>query len=392
MNRKLKMGMVGGGRGAFIGAVHRMAAQLDGLIELSCGAFSADPEKSKATGKDLFLPDSRVYASYQELIEKESRLPEGQRMDFVSIVTPNHLHFPVAKLALEHGFHVMCEKPMTFNYEEALQLNELVKQSGLLFGLTHNYTGYPMVKEARSLVSRGELGSIRKVVVEYPQGWLATRLEESGQKQASWRTNPAEAGASCCIGDIGTHAGNLAEYITGLRIEEVCADLTTFVDGRSLDDDGNVLVRFDNGAKGVLYASQISVDEENGLSIRVYGDKGGIEWHQEEPNSLVVKWMNRPREIRRTGVNYGSRLSAEALVNTRLPCGHPEGYLEAFANLYKNFALNLIHRKMKENPPDHCLDYPKSAEGVRGMAFINSVLASSKSKEKWVRLPRWNKE
>lgn len=386
MNRKLKMGMVGGGRGAFIGAVHRMASQLDGLIELSCGAFSADPGKSRATGQDLFLNSSRVYSSYEEMFKKEKQLPEGERMDFVSIVTPNHLHFPIAKMALESGFHVMCEKPMTFNYEEALELEKLVNQTGLLFGLTHNYTGYPMVKEARALVKSGALGNIRKVVVEYPQGWLATRLEESGQKQASWRTDPMQAGSSCCIGDIGTHAENLAEYITGLKIDEVCADLTTFVDGRHLDDDGNVLVRFSNGARGVLYASQISVDEENGLSIRVYGEKAGLEWHQEEPNSLIVKWMDRPREVRRTGVNYGGRLSSDALYNTRLPCGHPEGYLEAFANLYRNFALRLVHLKMNENPPAETLDYPKVEDGVRGMAFIKSVIESNKASQKWVRV------
>lgn len=389
MNRKLRMGMVGGGRGAFIGAVHRMASQLDGLIELTAGAFSADADKSIATGKDLFLDPARVYPSYSEMFQKERLLPEAERIDFVAIVTPNHLHFPIAKLALESGFHVMCEKPMTFNLEEANELSRLVEKTGLLFGLTHNYTGYPMVKEARQLVRSGALGNVRKVVVEYPQGWLATRLEEAGQKQASWRTDPLQAGSSCCIGDIGTHAENLAEYITGLRIEEVCADLTTFVDGRQLDDDGNVLVRFNNGARGVLYASQISVDEENALSIRIYGDRGGLEWHQEEPNSLVVKWMDRPREVRRAGVNYGTRLSHQALRNTRLPCGHPEGYLEAFANLYRNFGLHLIHLKMKETPPAECLDYPGVKDGVRGMAFIQSVLKSSKAQEKWVRIPQW---
>lgn len=391
MKRKLRMGMVGGGRGAFIGAVHRMASELDGLIELRAGAFSSNPERSLASGHDLFLNPSRVYRSYEEMIAKESLLPDSERIDFVSIVTPNRLHFPIAKLALESGFPVMCEKPMTFNLEEAIELEKIVKRTGLLFGLTHNYTGYPMVKEARELVRSGQLGTIRKVVVEYPQGWLATRLEESGQKQASWRTDPNQAGSSCCIGDIGTHAENLAEYITGLRISEVCADLTSFVDGRALDDDGNVLVRFSNQARGVLYASQISVDEENGLSIRIYGEKAGLEWHQEEPNSLLVKWIDRPREVRRTGVNY-SRLSSAALRNTRLPCGHPEGYLEAFANLYRNFAWDLM-KTMNFPLPEAVaseteFDYPKVGDGVRGMAFIQSVTRSASSEQKWIAIPK----
>ena len=335
--RKIRMGMVGGGRGAFIGGVHRMAAQLDGQIELVCGAFSADPAKSQVSGADLFLLANRVYGSYAEMFKREKELPEGERMDCVSIVTPNHMHYPVAKLALEHGVHVICDKPLAFNLKEARALAALVRKTGLIFALTHNYTGYPMVKEARERVRSGQLGKIRKIVAEYPQGWLASLLEATGQKQADWRTDPTRAGASCCIGDIGSHAENLAEYITGLQIESVCAELTTFVTGRKLEDDGNVLLRFTGGARGILSTSQISIDEENALAIRIYGEKGGLEWHQEDPNTLILKWPDRPRQILRTGGGYGF-LSAPALKATRLPAGHPEGYLEAFANLYRSFA------------------------------------------------------
>ncbi|MEI6872647.1 MAG: Gfo/Idh/MocA family oxidoreductase, partial [Verrucomicrobiota bacterium] len=279
MSRKIRYGMVGGGRGAFIGGVHRIAANIDGQIELVCGAFSSDPEKSKASGSDFYLNPARCYGSFEEMILAEKALPTELRMDFVSIVTPNHMHFPPAKMALENGFHVLSDKPATLNLAEAQELSKLVQKTGLLYGLTHNYTGYPMVKQAREMVHAGALGKIRKVVVEYPQGWLATRIEESGQKQAAWRTDPARSGAAGCVGDIGTHAENLAEYITGLQISELAADLTTFVDGRLLDDDANILLRFAGGAKGVLHCSQISVGEENNLNIRVYGEKGGLEWH-----------------------------------------------------------------------------------------------------------------
>lgn len=373
------MGMVGGGRGAFIGAVHRMAAALDGHIELVCGAFSSEPKKSKASGADLYLPTERVYGTYQEMMETEAELPNGERMDFVSIVTPNNVHFPVAKAALEAGFHVMSEKPMTFNLDEALALHALVRSTGLQFGLTHNYTGYPMVKEARRLVRDGTIGHVRKVVVEYPQGWL-TKLEEvTGQKQASWRTDPAQAGISSCIGDIGTHAENLMEYITGLKITDLCADLTTFVEERKLEDDGNVLVRLQHGAKGVLFTSQVSTGEENPLSIRVYGERAGIEWHQEEPNTLIVKWAGRHREVRRTGVG---ELSEAAQGHTRLPPGHPEGFIEAFANLYRNYALTLQAR-LAGDPIPEGLDFPTVDDGVRGMAFITACVASSVSEQKW---------
>lgn len=376
------MGMVGGGRGAFIGAVHRMAAALDGEIELVCGAFSSDPERSKLSGADLGLPPERVYGSYKEMIEKESKLPEDVRMDFISIVTPNHVHFRPAVLALENGFHVVCDKPLCFNMEEALHLETLVKRSGLLFALTHNYTGYPMVKQARAMVRNGDIGEIRKVVVEYPQGWLSTKVEDTGSKQASWRTDPARSGAAGAMGDIGTHAENLAEYVTGLQITEMCADLSTFVEGRLLDDDGNVLLRFDNGAKGILHASQICAGEENNLNIRVYGKKAGLQWFQMEPNSLYVKWLDKPMEVLRTGVG---NLYPEAAAHTRIPAGHPEGYLEAFANIYRNFAICLRARLEGKEPDPLYMDFPTVSDGVRGMRFIERVVYAGSSEEKWVK-------
>jgi len=382
-NRKIRYGMVGGGRGAFIGAVHRIAASIDGQCELVCGAFSSDPERSKASGADLFLPPERCYGTFAEMMEKEAALPEGERMDFVAIVTPNHVHFPAAKAALQAGFHVLSDKPATFDLAEARELAKVIEGSGRLYGLTHNYTGYPLVKEARDLVASGALGKVRKVVVEYPQGWLATKLEDSDQKQASWRTDPKRSGAAGCIGDIGTHAENLAEYITGLRIAELAADITAFVPGRALDDDGNVLLRFEGGAKGVLHSSQISVGEENNLNIRVYGEKGGIEWHQNEPNTLLVKWLDQPMQVYRTGNGY---LGASAAAATRTPPSHPEGYLEAFANIYKNFA-NHVRAVVDGVEPDAvALDYPKIEDGIRGMAFIEAVVASSGNNAAWTAL------
>jgi len=385
MSRKIRYGMVGGGRGAFIGGVHRIAAAIDQQIELVCGAFSSDPERSKASGADLYLPANRCYGTFQEMIKAEAKLPEGERMDFVSIVTPNHMHFPPAKMALENGFHVLSDKPATLNLAEAKKLAEIVKKTGQLYGLTHNYTGYPLVKEARELIAAGKLGKIRKVVVEYPQGWLATRIEASGQKQAAWRTDPKRSGAAGCIGDIGTHAENLAEYITGLKIEELAADLTSFVKGRKLDDDGNVLLRFKGGAKGVLHSSQISVGEENNLNIRVYGEIGGLEWHQKAPNTMFLKWADQPQQIYRTGLGY---LSAAAKGATRTPPAHPEGYLEAFANVYKNFARHIraVQAGTKLAKNDAALDYPKIEDGVRGMAFIEAVVKSSKKNAAWTKL------
>ena len=383
MSRKIRYGMVGGGRGAFIGGVHRIAAAIDQQIELVCGAFSSDPEKSKASGADLFLPASRCYGTYEEMIKAEKALPADQRMDFISIVTPNHMHFPPAKMALENGFHVLSDKPATFNLAESKELVSIVKKSGLLYGLTHNYTGYPLVKQAREMVASGKLGKIRKVVVEYPQGWLATNLEASGQKQAGWRTDPKQSGAGGCVGDIGTHAENLAEYITGLHIKELAADLTSFVEGRQLDDDVNVLLRFDNGAKGVLHSSQISVGEENNLNIRVYGEIGSLEWHQKEPNTMLVKWMDQPMQVFRTANGY---LCPEALAAGRTPPAHPEGYLEAFANIYKNFAQHIRCLLTNSTPDALVTDYPKIQDGVRGMAFIEAVVASSKANAAWTKL------
>ncbi len=379
MSRKMRMGMVGGGRGAFIGGVHRMASAIDGEIELVCGAFSSTPEKSKASGADLYLPAERAYGSFEEMILAEKELPVAVRMDFVSIVTPNHMHFPPAKMALEHGFAVVCDKPLAFTMEEALELEALVEKTGLLFALTHNYTGYPMVKQARHMVKTGQLGKIRKIVVEYPQGWLSTLVESTGSKQASWRTDPSKSGAAGAMGDIGTHAENLAEYISGLHITELCADLTAFVEGRLLDDDGNVLLHFDNGAKGVLHASQISNGEENALNIRIYGETGGLEWHQMEPNTLLHK-TNDGQRILRTGVG---NLCDEAKAAARIPGGHPEGYLEAFGNIYKNFARALRKTLNGEQPSAIDLDFPTVSDGVRGMAFIEAVVASSHSDQKW---------
>ena len=380
MHRKLRMGMVGGGLDAFIGAVHRRAAGFDGEIELVCGCFSSSPDKSKATGHALYLPEDRVYSSFTEMIEREKALPEGERMDFLSIVTPNHMHFPPAKMALENGFHVMCDKPMTLNLAEAKELAKIVEKSGLVFGLTHNYTGYPMVKEARDMVRSGKLGKIRKVVVEYPQGWLSKDEEHNDYKQAIWRTDPTKSGAAGCMGDIGTHAENLAEYVTGLQISELCADLTAFVPGRQLDDDGNVLLRFEGGAKGVLHASQVANGEENALKIYVWGELGGLEWHQMEPNTLKYKTQEGQRIIR---PNVGT-LSASASAHWRLPAGHPEGFFEAFANLYRNFAY-AVKAYIEGRDPDPLYDFPKAADGVRGLAFIDTVIASNNTDEKWTK-------
>ncbi|GLR19763.1 Gfo/Idh/MocA family protein [Portibacter lacus] len=384
MSRKIRMGMVGGGRGAFIGGVHRMAAAIDGQIELVCGAFSSNPEKSKLSGQDFYLPEDRVYGSYEEMILKEKELPEDIRMDFISIVTPNHMHFGPAKMALENGFHVVCDKPLSFDMAEAKELVELVNKTGLIFALTHNYTGYPMVKQARMMVKNGDIGEVRRIVVEYPQGWLSTKVEDDvDNKQASWRTDPKRSGAAGAMGDIGTHAENLAEYISGLEISEMCADLHTHIKGRLLDDDGSVLLRFNNGARGVLYASQISAGEENALTIRIYGTKAGLEWHQMEPNSLLVKHLDKPTELMRTGVG---NLYPESTAHTRIPAGHPEGYLEAFGNIYRNFAKCVQARLAGTEVDPIYKDFPSVEDGLRGMQFIEAVVASSNSNEKWYKL------
>ena len=380
MNRKLRMGMIGGGKNAFIGAVHRIAANMDGLIELVCGAFSSNPDNARESGKALFLPDDRIYLSYEEMLDKESRLPADKKMDFVVIVTPNHLHFAPAMLALEKGFHVVLDKPMTFSLDEALQLKKKVEETGLLLCLTHTYSGYPLVKQARQMIKDGAFGKIRKIYVEYPQGWLSRLSEKDGSKQAEWRTDPKRSGKSGAMGDIGTHAAHLAEYISGLKITQLCADLNIVVTGRALDDDGSVLLRFDNGATGVLFASQIAAGEENPLKIRIYGELGGIEWAQQEPNTLLVKWLDQPTQIYRAGMGY---LSAIAKHNTRTPGGHPEGYLEAFGNLYRNFAITLMARIDGSVPPKEALDFPSVEDGVRGMAFIDNLIRSNESQEKW---------
>jgi predicted dehydrogenase len=374
------MGMVGGGKGAFIGAVHRIAANMDGMIELVCGALSTSPEKANESGKMLFLAEDRTYHSYEDMIKRESQLPADQRMDFLTIVTPNHAHFGPAMMALDHGFHVVIDKPISFTLDEAKQLKKKVEETGLLLLLTHTYAGYPMVKQARNMVKMGELGKIRKILVEYPQGWLSRLSEKDGNAQAAWRTDPARSGKSGCMGDIGTHAAHLAEYISGLKITKLCADLNIVVEGRKLDDDGNVLLKFDNGANGVLVASQIAAGEENALRIRVYGEKGGLEWAQQEPNALIMKWLDEPIQILRTGSH---RLSNEANFNSRTPAGHPEGYLEAFGNLYRNFALCLSAKIEGIEAPAEALDYPSVNEGVRGMAFIDNVVKSGLSNEKW---------
>jgi len=375
--------MIGGGPDAFIGAVHRIAANIDGEIELVCGAFSSDPEKSKKQGEILHVTQQRIYGSYKEMIRREAELSHAERMDFVSIVTPNHLHFEPSKLALENGFHVVLDKPMTFNLAEARQLKDITAKSGKYFCLTHTYTGYPMVKEARQQVLSGKFGKIRKVYVEYPQGWLSSFLESTNQKQAAWRTDPSRSGAAGAMGDIGTHAFNLAEYVSGLQVTKICADINIVVEGRKLDDDGAAFLRFSNGASGVLFATQIAAGEENNIKIRVYGEKGGLEWKQEDANSLLVKWLDKPVEVWRAGTGY---VSAFAKHNSRTPAGHPEGYLEAFANHYRNFALCVTAQMNNEQPKPEWLDFPGIEDGVRGMAFIETVIAGGKSKEKWLDL------
>lgn len=383
MNRKLRMGMVGGGKDAFIGAIHRIAANMDGLAELSAGALSIDPDIARESGKMLFLPEDRTYVSFEEMIEKESKLPADKKIDFVTIVTPNFAHFAPAMAALDKGFHVVIEKPITFTLEEAKLLRQKVKETGLILLLTHTYAGYPMVKQAKQMVKNGALGRIRKIYVEYPQGWLSRLSEREGNKGAAWRTDPKKSGKSGSMGDIGTHAAHLAEYVSGLKITKVCADLNIVVEGRQLDDDGSVLLKFENDASGVLMASQVAAGEENALKIRVYGENGGLEWAQQEPNTLLVKWFDRPTEILRAGAGYADKLSSYATHNCRTPGGHPEGYLEAFGNLYRNFALTLSARIDGVEPSAEMLDFPSAEDGVRGMAFIENVVKSNASNEKW---------
>jgi predicted dehydrogenase len=381
--------MVGGGPGAFIGEVHRKAAALDGMIDLVAGAFDIDPKKSRQMGRELCLDKKRVYNNYDDMIAGELGLPEDERIDFVAITTPNNWHFPIARAFWEAGFNIVCEKPMTMDVAEAKKLKTMVnRKRKQVFALMHNYTGYPMVKLARDMVAAGDIGDVRKIKVQYPQGWLADAVEKTGQQQASWRTDPKQAGAAGCMGDIGTHAENLAEYITGLKMLEVCADLNTFVKGRKLDDDGNVLVHWQKGVKGVLTASQIAIGEENGLAIWIYGEKGGLEWHQEHPNYLYVKRPDAPVETWRRGNDYIEAKSPAAARATRLPFGHPEAFFEAFANVYRNFAETLLALEDNKKPDDLIKDFPTVNDGLRGMQFIDAVVKSSAKGAKWVKFPK----
>ena len=372
---KLRMGMIGGGEGSLIGPVHRMAARLDGMTILVCGAFSSDPAVSAATGAAEGLDSSRIYDTWQEMIRREGSLPGDIRPHFISVVTPNHLHYAPAKMALEAGFHVVCDKPLCMSVTEALDLQETVERTGRLFCLTHNYTGYPMVKRAREMVLGGEIGTVRKIAVEYFQGWLSSPVETTGNRQAEWRSDPRKAGIAGAMADIGTHAFNLAEYISGLEVTELSADLGSVVPGRLLDDDGSVLLQFENGARGTLLASQVAIGEENNLSLRIYGKKGSIAWRQMEPNSLTVLWPERPVQVYRTGTAF-PEAGVAAPMHTRIPAGHPEGFIEAFANLYRNFARHIIAMEIGRDR-DPLADYPGIREGVRGMKFLEAVVTSS---------------
>ena len=374
--RRLRAGMVGGGRGAFIGAVHRIAAELDGQALVVAGAMSADAATAQASAEAWFL--ERSYGSYAEMARVEAARTDG--IDFVIIATPNHMHYPVARAFLEAGIHVICDKPLAFTVEEAQSLVALVERGKPLFALTHNYTGYPAVREARALVRSGKLGQLRKVLVEYNQDWLMEPLERQGNKQAEWRTDPARAGISCCVGDIGSHAENLLEFISGQPIESLCADLSRFVEGRRLDDDANVLVRLAGGAKGTLVCSQVACGEENALSIRLYGSKGGLEWHQQEPNTLVFKPPGQPWQTLRCGKGFGD---AAAVAATRTPAGHPEGYLEAFAVIYRDFIAD-IRRVAAGEPAQR--NYPTVHDGLRGLEFIARCVESSERGAAWVKL------
>jgi len=381
--RKLRMGMIGGGKDAFIGAVHRIALNMDGLVELVCGALSINPDIALDSGRSLFLDEGRIYMNYEDMILKESQMPADKRIDFVTIVTPNFAHFAPAMMALDHGFNVVIEKPMTFTLEEAKQLQKKVQETGLQLCLTHTYSGYPMVKQARQMIKEGALGKVRKIYVEYAQGWLSKLSEREGNAQAAWRTDPKKSGKAGCMGDIGTHAAHLAEYVSGAKISKLCADLNIVVEGRNLDDDGGVLLKFDNGASGVLIATQVAAGEENALKLKIYGEKGGIEWAQQEPNTLLVKWLDAPTQIYRAGANYSNIQSSFATQNCRTPGGHPEGYLEAFGNIYRNFALSLLAKLEGKEPAKENADYPHVEEGVRMMAFIDNVVASAQSDQKW---------
>ena len=380
MERKIRIGMVGGGKDAFIGGVHRIALRLDGYYELVAGSFSSNFDNSKETGKDLGLAEDRIYKTYQEMVEKESSRSDG--IDVVAIVTPNHLHVPIAKIFAEKGIHIICDKPLALSSKEAISLKNIVESKKLIFALTHNYTGYPMVRHARSLIQKGDLGSIRVIQAEYPQDWLTTKAEDSGLKQAEWRTDPKRSGGGGCIGDIGTHALNLIRFITGLEIEELSADIHTFVKGRLLDDNAQIMLRFKGGAKGALWSSQVAVGNENNLKIRIYGENGGIEWRQEDPNYLYYTEFGHPTQR----VTRGSgNVSKEAKDVTRIPPGHPEGYLEGFANIYNDVYKKLYAQINNQNYDDSNDCYPTINDGVEGMRFIETALESSKNNGKWIR-------
>jgi len=375
--------MVGGGKDAFIGAIHRIAANMDGQIELVCGSLSINEDIARESGKILFLPEDRTYTTYEQMIAAEAKMPADKRMDFVTIVTPNFAHFGPAMMALDNGFNVVIEKPIAFTLDEARQLKKKLDETGLMLLLTHTYSGYPMVKEAKQFIKSGKLGKVRKIYVEYHQGWLSKLSEREGNAQAAWRTDPKRSGKAGCMGDIGTHAAHLAEYISGLKITQMCASLNVVVEGRMLDDDGAILLRFEENATGVLTASQVAAGEENALKIRVYGEHGGLEWAQQEPNTLTIRWSDKPAETLRAGNNYKAWESSYAISNCRTPGGHPEGYLEAFGNLYHNFALALSAKMNGEDPHPEWLDFPGVEDGIRGMAFIDNVVASSQSDKKW---------
>jgi predicted dehydrogenase len=378
---KIRMGMIGGGEGSFIGPVHRMAARLDGMIELVCGAFSSDPAVSETTGKREGLASDRIYGSWQEMIRNEKSLPDDKKPHFIAIVTPNHLHYGPARMALEAGFSILCDKPLCMSVAEAIDLYDTVQRTGRLFCLTHNYTGYPMVKRAREMALSGELGEIRKIAVEYFQGWLSSPVETTGNRQAEWRADPDRAGIAGAMADIGTHAFNLAEYVSGMEVVSLSADLHSIVRGRKLDDDGSVFLKFENDVSGTLLASQIALGEENNLSLRVYGSKGSLSWRQMEPNSLTVRWPDRPMQIYRTATAF-PETGINAALHYRIPAGHPEGFIEAFANLYRNFALHL-QAEATGNTTDDRYDYPGINEGVRGMKFLEAVVASGSDSSFW---------
>ncbi|GGR19512.1 Gfo/Idh/MocA family protein [Deinococcus ruber] len=383
MTRRLRAGMVGGGPGAFIGAVHRQAMALTGQIELVAGAFASDAARSRATGQELGLSAQRGYASWEAMLEAEQRLPEDQRIELVVIVTPNHLHFPVARAFAQAGVHVVCDKPLVHTTAQAQELRRVVQVSGVLFGVTYNYTGYPMVRQAREMVRSGQLGDVRKVVVQYHQGWLATQLEREGNKQAGWRTDPVRSGVAGAVGDIGSHAENLLTTVTGLALEAICADLTTFVPGRALDDDASILLRFKGGAKGVLTASQIAVGQENDLSLQVYGTQGSLSWRQEDPNCLLYWPLSGGQQIWTRG---SPQLSPAAQAATHLPAGHPEGFIDAFSNIYRGFAAALTARLERRVFDAETMAFPGLEEGIRGVRFIEKTVQSARSTERWTQV------